>query len=273
MAEQQPPQSPPSQQHEQEHPESPVTPIPYELANQVDYNRDLITIRTNNEVATLYLEHTNADYFKWRKTGGYDQISSKDALILYCLKNGVKNDFAKVIWDDLLSKLQKKHIEKVVLYSRLISLLVEHKMKETYENPEATTIHTLIFNVKNWTLNDDELSWFRLESTFIGPLTKEATEALKGHSKKRKKSVTAKDKSPSQPLVSTLVVTEMHKEALQATSVQTSLGGTGEERADPQLISVDSTSQKAGDPSVPSTGQVGTHPTKGEKNTRQFTIT
>nr|GEZ42956.1 retrovirus-related Pol polyprotein from transposon TNT 1-94 [Tanacetum cinerariifolium] len=41
------------------------------------------------------------------KTGGLDQISNKDAIILYCLANGVNVDYAKIIWDDLIHKLKK----------------------------------------------------------------------------------------------------------------------------------------------------------------------
>ncbi|GKB90423.1 hypothetical protein Tco_0962695 [Tanacetum coccineum] len=52
------------------------------------------------------------------KTGGYDQITNKDAMILYCLENRVKIRFAKLIWDDLLSKLKKKQRERVVNHSR-----------------------------------------------------------------------------------------------------------------------------------------------------------
>nr|GEW22798.1 hypothetical protein [Tanacetum cinerariifolium] len=54
----------------------------------------------------------------------------------------------------------------------------------------------------------------RLEAPFIGTLSKEATKAQKGHSKKRKKSTHAKDKNPSQPSASTPMVIEMHKETL-----------------------------------------------------------
>ncbi|GJU52162.1 hypothetical protein Tco_1225876 [Tanacetum coccineum] len=81
----------------------------------------------------------------------------------------------------------------------------------------------------------------KMEATSSGPLPKEATKTQKGQSKR--KFAKAKDKNPSQPLASTHVVTELHKEALQATSGPTSLGVTGEERAGPQLSSVESTSQ------------------------------
>nr|GEY54844.1 hypothetical protein [Tanacetum cinerariifolium] len=50
------------------------------------------------------------------KTGGLDQISNKDATILYCLANGVQVDYAKLIWDDLIHKLNKKTREKIIPY-------------------------------------------------------------------------------------------------------------------------------------------------------------
>ncbi|GJW03438.1 hypothetical protein Tco_1562294 [Tanacetum coccineum] len=71
------------------------------------------------------------------KTGGLDQISNKDATILYCLANRVKVDYAKLIWEDIIHKLNKKTREKVVLYLRFISLLLEYKMPE-YDNEEIT---------------------------------------------------------------------------------------------------------------------------------------
>ncbi|GKF19191.1 hypothetical protein Tco_0067829, partial [Tanacetum coccineum] len=50
------------------------------------------------------------------KTGSFDQISNKDAIILYCLANGVNIDYAKLIWEDIITKLNKKTKEKVVPY-------------------------------------------------------------------------------------------------------------------------------------------------------------
>nr|GEU49036.1 hypothetical protein [Tanacetum cinerariifolium] len=40
------------------------------------------------------------------------EISNKDAMIIYCLANGVIIDFVKLIWDDLISKLKKKNKDK-----------------------------------------------------------------------------------------------------------------------------------------------------------------
>ncbi|GKD49037.1 hypothetical protein Tco_1278013, partial [Tanacetum coccineum] len=69
------------------------------------------------------------------KTGGLDQISNEDATIMYCLANGVQVDFAKIIWEDLIHKLNKKTREKIVPYPRFISLILEH-MAPKYDNEE-----------------------------------------------------------------------------------------------------------------------------------------
>ncbi|GJY07407.1 retrovirus-related pol polyprotein from transposon TNT 1-94 [Tanacetum coccineum] len=71
------------------------------------------------------------------KTGGPEQISNKDATIMYCLANRVKVDYARLIWEDIIHKLSKKTREKVVPYLRFISLLLEYMMPE-YENEELT---------------------------------------------------------------------------------------------------------------------------------------
>ncbi|GJQ96597.1 hypothetical protein Tco_0007736 [Tanacetum coccineum] len=63
------------------------------------------------------------------KTRGLDQMTNKDAIILYSLVNGVNIDYAKLIWEDIITKLKKKNREKVVPYTRFLSLLLEHKMK------------------------------------------------------------------------------------------------------------------------------------------------
>ncbi|GJU45399.1 retrovirus-related pol polyprotein from transposon TNT 1-94 [Tanacetum coccineum] len=82
------------------------------------------------------------------KTGGFDQISNKDATILYCLANGINIDFEKLIWDDIISKLKKKNKEKVIPYPRFLSLLLELRM-EGYGSDNVTSIPTQIFSVNN----------------------------------------------------------------------------------------------------------------------------
>ncbi|GJV14979.1 hypothetical protein Tco_1360302 [Tanacetum coccineum] len=89
------------------------------------------------------------------KTSGFYQISNKDAIILYCLANAVNIDFAKIIWDDIISKLKKKTKEKVIPYLRFLSLLLEHKM-EGYGTDEVNFNPTQIFIVHNWTLKKNQ---------------------------------------------------------------------------------------------------------------------
>nr|GEW64529.1 hypothetical protein [Tanacetum cinerariifolium] len=81
--------------------------------------------------------------------------------------------------------------------------------------------------------------WFPMigkEATKYGS-SKASTGSKTGHSKRRKEFSSAMESKPNQPLVSTPVDTEMHKEDQQATGGSTSLGVTSEERANPQLSS------------------------------------
>ncbi|GJS12135.1 retrovirus-related pol polyprotein from transposon TNT 1-94 [Tanacetum coccineum] len=89
------------------------------------------------------------------KIGSLDQISNKDATILYCLANGVKIDCAKLIWEDIIHKLSKKTREKVVPYPRFISLILEYMMPE-FNNEELTINPTQVFSVYNWALNPNQ---------------------------------------------------------------------------------------------------------------------
>ncbi|GJY65966.1 hypothetical protein Tco_0468204 [Tanacetum coccineum] len=85
------------------------------------------------------------------KIGGLDQISNKDATILYYLANDVQVDYAKIIWEDLIHKLNKKTREKIVPYPRFISLLLEH-MAPKYDKEELTINPIQVFSVHNWIL-------------------------------------------------------------------------------------------------------------------------
>ncbi|GJY34941.1 retrovirus-related pol polyprotein from transposon TNT 1-94 [Tanacetum coccineum] len=89
------------------------------------------------------------------KTDGLDQISNKDATIVYCLANGVHVDYAKLIWEDLIHKLNKKTRAKIIPYPRFISLLLEHMMPKYY-NEELTINLTQVFSVHNWTLKPNQ---------------------------------------------------------------------------------------------------------------------
>ncbi|GJU12989.1 hypothetical protein Tco_1135385 [Tanacetum coccineum] len=180
-----------------------------------------------------------------RKTGGLDQISNKDATILYCLANGVQVYYAKIIWEDLIHKLNKKTREKIVPYPRFISLLLEH-MAPNYDNEELTINPTQVFNVpvdskaRKYSSLFEEVPQGKKPRARIGlrrkqsskHISKSTTEASKsqyGHSKKETKSSSAMDTSPSHPSPPTPVVGEMHKEAQQAAGGPTSLGATNEE--------------------------------------------
>ncbi|GKD27533.1 hypothetical protein Tco_1233747 [Tanacetum coccineum] len=89
------------------------------------------------------------------KTSKLDKISNKDATILYCLANEVKVDFAKLIWEDIIHKLNKKITKKVVPYPRFISLLLEYMMLE-YDHEDLTINLTQVFNVHNWALKPNQ---------------------------------------------------------------------------------------------------------------------
>ncbi|GKA88184.1 hypothetical protein Tco_0809948 [Tanacetum coccineum] len=67
----------------------------------------------------------------------------------YCREIGV--DYVRMIWEDIIHKLNKKTKEKVVSYPRFISLLLEYMMPK-YDNEELTIHPTHIFSVLNWAL-------------------------------------------------------------------------------------------------------------------------
>ncbi|GKB68674.1 hypothetical protein Tco_0930086 [Tanacetum coccineum] len=83
------------------------------------------------------------------KTGGFDQITNKDAIILYSLANRINIDYASILWEDIIIILNKKHREKVVPYTRFLSLLMMHKMKEGYGDGELTLYPTQVVNINN----------------------------------------------------------------------------------------------------------------------------
>nr|GEU39537.1 hypothetical protein [Tanacetum cinerariifolium] len=147
-------------------------------------------------------------------------------------------DYAKIIWDDLIHKLNKKTREKIVPYLRFISLLLEHMATE-YENEELTINPTQVYNVHNLTLKPNQpeeppfTDHLKAICKKLGATTglrskrslkhtseskTEASKSQTGQSKIETQSSSAKDKSLSHPLPPTPVVGEMHKEAHQAAS-------------------------------------------------------
>nr|GEV35333.1 ribonuclease H-like domain-containing protein [Tanacetum cinerariifolium] len=193
------------------------------------------------------------------KICGLDQISNKDATILYCLANGVKVDYAKLIWENIIHKLNKKISEKVVPYPRFISLILEYMMPE-YDNEELTINPTQEVPQGKKPRAKNRLKR-KQSSKHTSESKTEASKSKTGQSEKETQSSSAKDKSPSHPLLPTLVVDEMHKEAQQAAGGPTSLGATSKEGAHLQL------SSGAARNNVPSVGQAFASPAKGEKNT------
>ncbi|GKA26818.1 hypothetical protein Tco_0712927 [Tanacetum coccineum] len=189
-----------------------------------------------------------------RKIGGLDQISNKDATILYCLANGVKVDYARLIWEDIIHKLSKKTKEKVVPYPRFISLILEYMMPE-YDNEELTINPTQdICNLDvpvdskapKPSSQTEEVTQGKKPGAKSGLKSKqsskhtseckiEASKSKTGQSEKETQSSSAKDKSPIHPSPPTPVVGEIHKEAQQAAGGPTSLGATSEDGAHPQL--------------------------------------
>ncbi|GJR94207.1 retrovirus-related pol polyprotein from transposon TNT 1-94 [Tanacetum coccineum] len=223
----------------------------------------------------------------WFKTSGYGEaVPAKGTL-----KKSLLTPRWSIFWEDIIIKLNKKHREKVVPYTRFLSLLMMYKMKKGYRDGELTLYPTQVFSVNNWELkpNKPKEPPFKVHMlaicaadtlvVFKAPKTssksksvsqgtkprakpghkklstsskqpsvsnKEATKGRSykaptsskiGLSKKRKESSLAMDSNLSQPLVSTLVDTGMHKEDQQATGGPTSLGVTSEARANPQLNS------------------------------------
>nr|GEX03801.1 hypothetical protein [Tanacetum cinerariifolium] len=90
------------------------------------------------------------------KTGVFDQITDKDVIILYSLANRINIDYASIFWEDIIIKLNKKHRENVIPYTRFLSLLMMHKMKEGYGDGELTLYSTQVFSVNNWTLKPNQ---------------------------------------------------------------------------------------------------------------------
>ncbi|GJY61978.1 hypothetical protein Tco_0462635 [Tanacetum coccineum] len=174
------------------------------------------------------------------KTRGFDQITNKDAIILYSLENWINIDHANIFWEDIIIKLNKRHREKVVPYTRFLSLLMMHKMKEGYGDDKLVVLKApkLSSNAKRvsqgtkpgaqtrhkkHSTSSKQPSMSSKEAT-KGGFSKPPTSFKTGDSKKRKESNSTMDSNLSQTLVSTHVDTRMHKEDQQATGGPASLG-------------------------------------------------
>ncbi|GKE13606.1 hypothetical protein Tco_1417157 [Tanacetum coccineum] len=190
------------------------------------------------------------------KTRGFDQITNKDAIILYSLANGVNIDYANIFWEDIVIKLNKKTREKVVPYCRFLSLLIQHKMKEQAYGDSDVKINPT--QISLWCLNVPKPppklrkripkeKKTRAKTKSSKTQTRSKSKATKGGSSNvptgsqsghfKTMSSLALDTNPSQPSASTPVDVDMHKEDQQAIRGPTSIRVTGEEGAHPHLSS------------------------------------
>ncbi|GJU52422.1 hypothetical protein Tco_1226136 [Tanacetum coccineum] len=126
-----------------------------------------------NAIGAHYLPHSNEyvappsiDIVRpWFKTIGYGEtVPAKGTLKKslfpprWSLANGINIYYASIIWEDIIIKLNKKQREKVIPYTRFLSLLMMHKMKEGYGDGKPTPYPTQVFRVNNWAqkLNQSE---------------------------------------------------------------------------------------------------------------------
>nr|GEZ19387.1 hypothetical protein [Tanacetum cinerariifolium] len=106
-----------------------------------------------NAIGVHYLPHSS-EYVappsidivrQWFPTIRYEEeVSAKGtlrkSLLPPSLENGINNDYASIFWEDITIKLNKRHKEKVVPYTRFLSLLMMHKMKEGYRDDHMLAI-------------------------------------------------------------------------------------------------------------------------------------
>nr|GEY04807.1 putative reverse transcriptase domain-containing protein [Tanacetum cinerariifolium] len=216
--------------------EEPVEIMDFEV-NQLNQSRiPIVKVRWNSQRGPEFTWERE-DFFNnkyphlfsnKRKTSTRNQVPGWNSLRA---RGCINIDYANIFWEDLNIKLKKKQRKKVFPYTRFLSLLIMHKMKEDYgANPGAQTRHKkpLTFS------KQPSVSSKKAKK---GRSSKAPTGFKTGHSRKRKESSLTMDLNPSQPLVYTPVDTELHKKDQQATGSPTSLGVTKEERANPQLSS------------------------------------
>nr|GEY90664.1 hypothetical protein [Tanacetum cinerariifolium] len=113
-----------------------------------------------NAIGAHYLPHSS-EYVaspsidvvrKWFPTIGYgEEVSTKGTLrkTLLPLSQWHSHKVRQYLLEDIILKLKKKQREKVVPYTRFLSLLIMHKMKEDYGTDEVTLYPTQIFSINN----------------------------------------------------------------------------------------------------------------------------
>ncbi|GKA43562.1 hypothetical protein Tco_0736286 [Tanacetum coccineum] len=191
--------------------------------------REEIVITTfRNALRAHYLPHLRG------KTGRHDQISNKDAIILYCLANRVEVDFARLIWEDIIHKPNKKTREKVVPYPSVHNWAL--KPNKT-EGPPFTDHMLAICNAE-------------VPRSFKAPKTSSQLRRRFPKAKSLEIEVDSEENnlqnthlSPKLRHPNPKLTNEIKKTSPQAASGPPSLGVTSEEGAHPQLSSADSTAE------------------------------
>nr|GEZ86861.1 hypothetical protein [Tanacetum cinerariifolium] len=120
-------------------PSQPLVSIPMDTEMHKEDQQET-GVPTSLEVTSE--ERANPQLSSGDKTEGFDQITNKNAIIPYSLANGINIDYANIFWEDIIIKLKKKQREKVVPYTRFLSLMIMHKMKEGYRDDEVTLYPT-----------------------------------------------------------------------------------------------------------------------------------
>ncbi|GKA00191.1 hypothetical protein Tco_0672741 [Tanacetum coccineum] len=175
------------------------------------------------------------------KTGGFDQITNKDAIILYILANGINIDYANIFWVDIILKLKKKQREKALKPNQseeppfIAHMLAICNANETvaFKAPKPSFIAERVPQGTKARAQPGHKKQSSSKQTFVsskeatkGGSSKAPTGFKTGHSKKRKESSSAMDSNLSQPPISILVDPGMQKKDHQATGGLTSLGVT-----------------------------------------------
>nr|GEW77491.1 retrovirus-related Pol polyprotein from transposon TNT 1-94 [Tanacetum cinerariifolium] len=120
---------------------------------------ELHFIPTQYQLADIFTKPLKESTFKRLivELGYNREIGAKGTLKKICLppRWRLLMDYAKIIWEDLIHKLNKKTKEKIFPYTRFISLLLEHMLPK-YDNKELIINPTQIFSVHNWILKSNQ---------------------------------------------------------------------------------------------------------------------
>ncbi|GKC56135.1 hypothetical protein Tco_1083733, partial [Tanacetum coccineum] len=211
---------------------------PFVAAKQVGFNLEDILRNTNNEVALLYPEHNNKDYFKC-----VSNFISKCCLGKpFTRSPNMYKEYLAEFWysakaldnSNVFFSIPTGGIFREIGVNTFRNAIGVNYLPHSSEYVAAPSINV----VRQWFLTigyeEEVLAKGTLKKSLLPPRwSKEATKGGSskepisskiGHSKKRKESSTAMDSNPSQPQVLTHVDTRMIKEDQQATGGPTSLG-------------------------------------------------